>query len=257
MNAELKRTLKRAAWLLGIFLVFILIVSAVERKEESRVARMDVSIEPLPGGYLLIDAADVRQLIKRSFGYHLEEQPVGILDVERVERVLEEDPFVLDAEVHIDAKNEVKIEVLQREPVLRIIDDNGLDYYLDSEGMKLPLSKHFTARVLVATGNIPPHSPDFLQRKKHLLKDLFQLAKLILADEFLKSLLEQIYVNQGEFVLIPKVGDQKILLGKFENVEDKLERLNIFYQKGIPYEGWQKYKTINLKFKNQVVCGKV
>jgi len=140
---------------------------------------------------------------------------------------------------------------------LRIIDDNGLDYYLDSEGMKLPLSKHFTARVLVATGNIPPHSPDFLQRKKHLLKDLFQLAKLILADEFLKSLLEQIYVNQGEFVLIPKVGDQKILLGKFENVEDKLERLNIFYQKGIPYEGWQKYKTINLKFKNQVVCGKV
>ncbi len=241
-------------WIFGLFLFFMLIVSAVERKEESRVANMDVSIDPLPGGYLLIDAEDVRQLIKRSFGYHLEEQPLGILNVERVERVLEEDPFVLDAEVHINAKNEVKIKVFQREPVLRIVDDNGLNYYLDGEGIKLPLSKHFTARVLVATGNIPPHSPDFLQRKKHILKDLFHLAKLILDDEFLKSLLEQIYVSKGEFVLIPKVGEQKILLGKFDNVEDKLKRLKIFYEEGIPYEGWQKYRTINLKYNNQVVC---
>jgi cell division protein FtsQ len=68
-------------------------------------------------------------------------------------------------------------------------------------------------------------------------------------------LIEQIYVsNTGEFTLIPKVGDQKILFGNYTNVKDKLENLKIFYQEGMPYEGWQKYRTINLKYKGQVVC---
>ena len=79
----------------------------------------------------------------------------------------------------------------------------------------------------------------------------------MLADPFYSALVEQIYLsNVGEYILIPKVGQQKIILGPYEEIEDKLERLKIFYKQGIPYEGWQKYKSINLKFKDQVVCKK-
>jgi cell division protein FtsQ len=33
-----------------------------------------------------------------------------------------------------------------------------------------------------------------------------------------------------------------------------LNRLKIFYKEGMPYEGWRKYETINLKYSGQVVC---
>ena len=164
---------------------------------------------------------------------------------------------MLNADVFVDAKNQVHIEIEQREPVLRIIDKNGLNYYLDKFGKKMPLSKHFTARVLVATGNIPPFDPDFLQRKKHILKDLFELTNIILKDEFLEPMMEQIYVtSEKEFELSPNLGDQKILLGKMDNIDDKLFYLKTFYKEAMPYKGWQKYKTINLKFKGQVVASK-
>ena len=170
---------------------------------------------------------------------------------------MEDDPFVLNADVFVDAKNQVHIQIDQRIPVLRIIDKTGQNYYLDEFGTKMPLSKHFTARVLVATGNIPPFDPEFLERKKHVLKDLFELTAIILNDEFLEPMIEQIYVDDSqEFLLSPNIGDQKILLGDLANIDNKIFKLKTFYKEAMPFKGWQKYKIINLKFKGQVVAGR-
>ena len=117
------------------------------------------------------------------------------------------------------------------------------------------MSEHFTARVIIASGEIPPFVPDFQDRKKHVVKDLFSLTQRIRNDEFLEPMIEQVYVNQnGEFTLIPKLGAHKIILGKLDNLENKLFRLEKMYTDVFPYEGWKKHKTINLKYKGQVVC---
>lgn len=256
---ELNITLKRASWLLAIFFSIAIVVSAVGRKEASMVQEVQVTVEPLQGDNLLIKPEDVLITIERSVGAQLRGMPLNSVDVARIERVLEEDPFVIDADVYVTAQSVVRVNIKQREPILRVIDNNGLNYYLDKEGNKMPLSRHFAARVLTATGNIPPHDPEFLQRKKHRLKDLFLLSEKILADEFYKALIEQIYVsNTGEFTLIPKVGDQKIIFGRLANADDKLENLKIFYQEGIPFveKGWNAYRTIDVRFKGQVVCEK-
>lgn len=254
-KAEITKTLKRIGWLIALFGAAAMIISAVERKEASEATGMLVEIEPLDGGHMLILEEDVLKTIDRSFGFKLEELPLGAIDIERLERVLEEDPFIFDANAYIDAKNRINIRVEQRQPVLRIIDNNGLNYYLDKGGLKMPLSPHFTARVLVGTGYIPPHVPDFLERKQHRLKDLFLLAQRIREDDFFNALFEQVYINQkGEFVLAPKVGDQQVILGQYYNIEDKLQNLKIFYREAVPYEGWQKYRSINLSYDGQVVC---
>ncbi|MCP3930025.1 MAG: cell division protein FtsQ [Bacteroidetes bacterium] len=256
-RAETIKTLKRLGWVALFFLTAILIISAVEKKKSSHASEVNIQINPLQDGFYLVDESDILLTIERSFGYDLTGIPMGAINVERLERVLEDDPFVLNADAYIDARNKVNIEVWQREPVLRIIDNNGLNYYLDEHGVKLPLSKHFTARVLVVTGNIPPHVPDYLEREQHSLKDIFDLTKKIRSDDFFKPLIEQVYIgNTGEFTLVPKVGNQKILLGDYTSIESKLRRLKIFYKEGMPYKGWQTYKTINLKFKEQVVCEK-
>ncbi len=255
-NAQVKSSVRRIFWVGGAFLVIVLIAAAVERKKEMAVRATQVEVQPLANGALLIDSLDVIRLIERSFGMPLDEQAAGLIDANRVERILEEDPFVKNAEVALTANSRIRIRVEQRQPILRVIDNLGAQYYLDKEGHRVPLSRHFAARALVATGNIPPHTPEFLSKKDHPMKDLFELTNFILADPFWNAMFEQIFLNKrNEFVLVPKVGDQVIILGKWDtDVHDKFRRLKVFYEEGMSREGWQKYRTIDLRYRNQVVC---
>ncbi len=244
-------------WLVLFFVAAILIIWSIEKKQAKIAGELSIVVEDLPEGNNLLTKEDVLERLQKSFVIGLSGQPIGALDVKQIEAVLEEDPFVKAAEVYINAKNKVHIELKQRVPLLRVIDAEGENYYLDKVGNKMPLSKHFTAKVLVANGSIPPHIPNFLERPKHPLRDLFELTKRILEDDFMEPLVAQIYRDdKGSFTLVPIVGNQNIVFGPYEQVEDKFFRLEQFYLKAVPYTGWNKYKTINLTFKNQVVCEK-
>lgn len=257
VNAQTYKSIKRVAFVGGAALLVLLITAAATRKKELPIKATVVNVQPLKGGHWLLDSTDVIKIIERSFGMPLNDQPAGLIDENRVERILEEDPFVKNAEVMITANSQVKIKVEQREPILRIFDNNGAQYYLDEEGNRMPLSPHFTARTLVATGDIQPHTPEFMQREKHEFKNLFTLAQFIIADRFWNAMIEQIYLNKRvEYVLIPKIGDQTIILGKYQNVEDKFFRLKTFYEEAMNREGWKKYHSIDLRYEGQVVCEK-
>jgi len=245
----------RLAWLMFLFIVVMIWFIARQRKANTFAEGVQVTVQPLPSGDKLISERDVRQALLQSFGNTLEGTELANLEVERMERVLEEDPFVQNADAYIDQNNQLHVRIEQREPVLRVLDNNGGNYYLDAAGKKMPPSKNFAARVLVATGNVAPYTPEFREKRKSGLKDLFNLTKTLLEDDFLSAFIQQVHINNaGEFILVPLVGDQKIVLGSARRLEDKLRRLKIFYQQGIPYEGWRKYETINLKYSGQVVC---
>ena len=90
-----------------------------------------------------------------------------------------------------------------------------------------------------------------------LLTNLYRLAMYITHDKFLKAQIDQIYVNEsGEFELVPRVGNQLIILGSADDLEAKFKKLFAFYKYGLNKIGWNKYNTINLKYKNQVLCSK-
>jgi cell division protein FtsQ len=232
-------------------------IIARNRKANTFAEGLQVNVETLASGDKLISERDVRQALLTAFGSDLENSELANLEVERMERVLEGDPFVKNADVYIDQNNQLHINIEQREPVVRVLDNNGNNYYLDAAGKKMPPSKNFAARVIVATGNVSPYTPEFREKRKNNLKDLFTIIQTLLNDSFLSSFIQQIHVNNaGEFILVPLIGDQKIILGSARKLEDKLHRLKIFYKEGMPYEGWRKYETINLKYSGQVVCKK-
>ena len=248
--------LKRIIWMTVLVGGAILVLSAVEFKRSSRVAEMNITIQPLSGNAYLLTEQDVRAAISRSFGMQMEGQQLGALDIDKIEKSLEDEAFILNAEVFLDARNKLFVDVTQRKPVLRIIDAKGANYYIDESGVRLPLSSYHSPRTLVATGNIPDFTEDFQLRKSHLIKDLFEMATHIREDELLSRLIEQVHVDiRGEMILVPKIGRQKIDFGTFENADQKLRKLKIFYLEGMPYLGWRKYERINLKYKNQVVAG--
>ncbi len=255
-NPQIKTSARRLLWFGGILFTIVLLAAAVERKKTMAIVATEVQVTPLQNGALLIDSMDVIKLIERSFGMPLDEQAAGVIDANRIERVLEEDPFVKNAEVAITANSRIRVKVEQRKPILRVIDNLGAQYYLDEEGYRVPLSRHFAARTLVATGNITPHTPEFLSKKEHSMKDLFELTNFILADPLWDALFEQVYLNtRNEFILVPKVGDQIVILGKWDSdAPDKFQRLRVFYEEGMSREGWNKYKSLDLRYRGQVVC---
>lgn len=251
---EWNNSIKRLVWVGIIFFGTALIISAVDKKQSSRIESLDIEVKPLADGSSLVKSGDILNSITRSIGFRLEGLAIRELDVARLERMLEKDPLILGADVFIDARNNLHIRVKQRQPLMRVIDQNGFSYYLDKDGVQMPLSPHFSARVLVASGYIPPHVPDFLERKRHTLKSLFLLAHDILSDPFFRDMIGQMYINnQGEIVLSPILGDQKILFGGYRDAREKLRNLKIFYKEALPYAGWRKYDFIDLRFRGQVV----
>ena len=248
---------RRIAWVGFLLVVAAIFVVSRTKRKNSLAQGVEVEVVPLEDGNKLISERDVRQAILQSFGSDLEGTYLRDLEVERMETTLEEDPFVEDADAYMDQNSVLHLKIQQREPVLRVLDNNGGNYYLDQAGKKMPPSKIFAARVLIATGNVAPYTADFMAKRRHSLKDVFKVVQAIREDEFLNGFIQQIHVNNaGELVLVPLIGDQKILLGNSRKLEDKLERLKTFYKQAMPYTGWRMYETINLKYNGQVVCKK-
>ena len=136
-------------------------------------------------------------------------------------------------------------QLWQYEPVIRIMDETG-SYYVDSTGVILDNSLYNAADVIIATGNIK----DSVQ-----VNQLHELALKFRQDAFWNAQMEQINIEpNGEWVLIPRVGQYEIKLGLPNRLDVKLENLKLFYQKALPKVGWERYSSINLKYKNQIVC---
>jgi cell division protein FtsQ len=129
-------------------------------------------------------------------------------------------------------------------------------------------SGNFTSHVIIANGNIHTNFPitnkiNVLELEKKsggknkLFADLYRLGTYITKDKFWNAQIQQIYVNSsGDFELIPRIGSHEIVFGDFTDCDIKFRNLMSLYKNGLPVMGWNTYKTINLKFKGQVVCTK-
>ncbi|NBU35530.1 MAG: hypothetical protein EBS35_03025 [Bacteroidetes bacterium] len=239
--------------ILGI-VILTLIVLAMDLRKETPVGEIKMRILALPDSSLLIEEEDILAELDRGLGYQVIGQSFKTLDLAKIEALLENNPFVKDAEVFIDSRNELGIKIVQRKPIVRIISNRGEQYYLDENGNKLPLSKHFAVNIVTATGVYPPFTPEFMH-KENSLNDLFRLCLEIEKDPFLKSMIVQVHVNEKkEFTLIPLIGDQKIIFGEFDDSMKKWKKLKVFYKEAMPFVGWRKYRNLDLRFRNQIVC---
>ena len=137
--------------------------------------------------------------------------------------------------------------MVPQRPVLHVISQNGDDYYLSSTGLTMPTAS-FNVNLCVATGRIS---------KQFASERLLEMALFIHDNLFWREQIEQIHVLSPErIVLYPRVGQHVIELGSIDGFQEKLDRLRIFYRKGLERVGWNKYSTISLAYDGQIVCTK-
>ncbi len=175
-----------------------------------------------------------------------------------IEQQLKKRYNIKKAQVCTNLRGVVSIEVEQRRPLLRLQCESG-GFYLDDEAYLFPLDTIFTADVPVVTGKIPfslhPEFKGYLKENKKWADGLMKMGEYISADQFWNSMVEQIEIDENEQIHItPRVGEQDIIFGSIDNIPIKFKKLYAFYKDIIPNTGWNKYKTVDLEYDNQIVC---
>lgn len=256
---RMKWIVKRMAWVVVGLVAVLLVIAAIRHKQNSLVQALKITIVDTEDQLKFIQKEDVRDILFNTFGHYLEGKTVGQIDVEATEETLENDPFIEAADVYIDAQNKVNISIEQREPILRVMDVEDKSYYLDRKGEgKIPLSSKYAARILTATGDVGLFVENYKEIKDNQLRKVYAMAMFIAQNPFWKAQIEQIHTeHNGDVLLIPKLGDHKIYFGPPDDLmKEKFKRLETFYKEALPHKGWDEYKTINLAYKDQVVCKK-
>lgn len=238
-------------WLISLGGLVVLMSFIAVKKGE--VVCKDVKIY-IPGSQYFIDKKEVESILQLS-SFTLIGRRMDGINMHKLENQLKANPFVEYAKVYADMDGVLMIEIEQREPIMRVMNQNGQDFYIDKNGLKVPLSLNFTARVLAANGYIEePFGNRVDTLRTALARDLFKTVSYIHKDSLWDAQIGQIYVNQGhEIELIPRVGNQRILLGNTDSLDIKFKNLMAFYKQALPRVGWDAYKVINIKYANQIV----
>lgn len=238
---------------LSAVIVFLVITLAFTAHESKNIVCRHVEVDFRTGDIIQISNSEILKLVKAADD-SLVGKTLHKINAEIIEKEVEKHKAVLKAEVYkvlvkdsTSYKGVLTVKVKHRKPVVRIVSDNG-NYYLDNEGDKIPVSTQYTANVLAATGKIS---------EKFAVDELLPFVLFLGNDEFWEAQVEQIHIeNNGDVLLIPLVGDQIIELGKLDNYEEKLRNMRAFYDQVLAANNWDKYKSVSLKYTNQVIAKK-
>lgn len=241
-------------WLvLGCGLVFAV---SFTNNQEKALAVKKVIIQIYPENLEFINRNKVVKTITENGNLSdIANAKVQDLNTSYLEKKLTENTFLQEAKVYNDMSGIVYIKIYQREPILRLYRGNGVNFYMDKFGVKFLTSDKFTAHVPIASGNIFERSKPGDTVYSFVANELYKIASYVDKQIFWKAQIEQIFVTRdNEFILIPKIGNHQILFGDANNLDTKFEKLFVFYKEGLSRVGWNKYKTIDVRFDKQIVC---
>ena len=249
---KIKKFFTGLVWVLAGACFIALLVSGVRDKDARLCKGLQIEIAGVSNNFF-IDKNDVYAIIKNCGGDSTRRRSLALIDLQRIENELEKDLWVKDAELFFDNNDILKVSVMEREPVARVFTSSGNTFYIDSSCMRLPLSDKFSARLPLFTG-FTSDAAILSAADSSLLSDIKNISLKIRADSFLMAMIDQVDITPNRsFEMTPKMGKQEIILGDASNAAEKFSKLKIFYKNVITEAGWNRYKIINLEFKNQVV----
>lgn len=251
---KIKKILIALLWMAVLAGVVVMVVYAGSRYDNVVYKGYTINVALPEGSERLISEADVDNMILTQVDSLIGKKFKDI-DLDKIEKMLKNNAYISDAEITGNMWGTLQIDVRQRKPVARIINKNNEQYYIDSTGAAMPARLGMPARVVVVNGNVTTKygdfRPDTIIRE---IQDVLYCVNALNKDDFLRAQIGQVFIEEnGDFVLIPLLGNHTVLLGDPYVAEDRLENLRIFYKRGLGVEEWKKSKCINIRFKDKVV----
>ncbi|MEM6802060.1 MAG: hypothetical protein AAF696_11695 [Bacteroidota bacterium] len=202
-----------------------------------------------------LDADKVKSLITIEQERELIGERMGEIGLRELEQVLIANPIIKKAEVFKSNSGILNVEVALRKPIARLINNSGHYIYLDEEGHKFPDSRLYSARVPLIRGDFEETVADTFVCET--LENALPVLKYIQHNKFWNAQVSEIAIKtSGEMIIYPQVGDMEIDFGFPENIVEKFDNALVFYKQVVSKVGWDKYKSLNVNVKGQVVAKK-
>ena len=72
--------------------------------------------------------------------------------------------------------------------------------------------------------------------------------------EIVQYVADTTYVGDISLRMVPRSGNFVIEFGTLNNSDEKLAKLRKFYDKGLSYMGWDRYKMVDVRYDKQIIC---
>ena len=179
-------------------------------------------------------------------GFKLVGKPMWQISAARIEQTLSSSQYLENVEC-VKAKNgEIIIRASQLVPVMRVFETDGSSYYVNADGKRMNATSFYHSDVPVVQGKFT---------KKFPATRLLPLVKYVENDSLLRSLVTMYTMRDSNNIfIVPSIYGHIVNMGSVANIDNKFEKLKLFYREVLPAKGWETYDTISVKWDHQVVA---
>ena len=230
----------------------VLLVAATRQQSEKICEDVMVKVKSVDG----VQYISEKQILNTISGGRpdlMKGQLIKTFDLSQLENLLEANLWIRNAELFFDNKDVLHINIIERQPVARIFSLSGESFYVDDMGEQLPVTADQIARVPVFT-SFPTITKPLQTKDSLLLMQIKETGTYLLKHSFWMAQIDQININNYEMEMIPKLGKHSILFGDGTKVEQKFNRLLLFYKQIMSKTGWNYYSTLDVRFDKQLVA---
>lgn len=248
-----RKILRAIGWAALCLLVVVGFIAARTSTGNVQCKAVDIVINDAADNFFLSEQ-NVNEWVTDWAGGDVKAKAIDDLKLEALEKYIAKKQWVKAVDVFVDDNATLHINITERQPTARVFNRIGQSFYVDNEKKLLPLQLQMAARVPVFTG-FSAYVGRLSRKDSAIIAQVVFLGEALMRDSFLMAMVEQIDINdQGQFEMIPKLGNHIIYLGDTSVLESKFAKLKSFYKNVLAVKGWNTYSSIYLDYKNQVVA---
>jgi cell division protein FtsQ len=259
---KIKQTLSRInyrniflfiSWTIVIVFFLFSSINAVEVRQHEVCRGIQFEINKGQENYF-IDEQDLKRELTHQQANLIGKRMVSI-DFKKVERNIDKNLFVEKAMIYKSNTGNLVVEVLPKNPIVRVLANNGMNYYVSDKWRWMPTSGKYTKKVLLITGDVTDITSAKNPRDSSFNQQVKMITEFIVSDPFWSGLIDQIHVNNGKKIcLITSIIQPYIVFGTVDKqMETKFKKIEIFLKKCLPVIQANNYESLDISFKNQVI----
>ena len=163
----------------------------------------------------------------------------------RIESTILRHPMVRTAECYMTPRSEVRVQVTQRVPLLRVQTPHE-HYLIDTDRRVMQARAAVRDSVPVVAGNIGPQMA---------ASQLADYAEWLQTNRYWRNRVHHLYVQSPFMVYayLRQEGFPRVVIGNLRGYERKFAKLRTFIEDGAEETSDKQYRELDLRFKGQVV----
>lgn len=210
---------------------------------------VEIEVEPTEGADGFVTRNEIASELD-SFPQKAPGMRLAAINTHDIKRHLLNLDKLEDASVVRYTDGTIRISVKPIVPVARVFD-SGESYYINRQGKRVKAGARFRKNVPLIQGHFEETDTTFTPLS------LLPLLDFISADSVWNTYVTMIDVKgPRDIYIIPSIREHVVNLGDMTDIALKFDRLRQFYSKVLPSQGWEKYDTLSLKWRGQLVAKK-